>query len=793
MKGEVQVFAMGNNGEQRLLKESNLIMDGFGECVATILTTPSSIVSNAEYGVSDDVLQRLDTSNFTIGSIAFGKGTKGFMHNAHDIKNVNMLGFSENLFENFDATATWVAGNWGNTPTCLLSVTSSTETAGDLSSSVTHLNASSASTSRVANNLSQFVTTKPLNALYDSLNFSVDFKFDFENASQSCNADNERFSAISISQTSSTATPYDLISQRFNTIKWDVSGNGTLLNSSEDPNGDFSHGYIKKLGNGWHRLTCVLEPAYYQALPSTDILYPYWFEQGSITSSLDYNGHPLYDDQDYETEEIAGSDPSIDRVGYIYGTIGVDLDTLDFGYGPNTTAQFSFFLKKTDSHVRLSLTKYSPVEEVLDLTLSATNGDLITTTASSINHSYEVIDYSSEWFKINFNIVDTVGDAERYRILIYPKGDASAPTNSCVVWGPKLFLKRDAGFMPSLNHDITCTIYPTLPIPAKALSGSDRLNLTVDPSDLTGGIYISRPSLSYGTSPAIYTPTTGYDSDYPVDPLHAYLVEMSVNFYGLSGQGTLYSDTSSVHPISNPPRIPNPKDKLLEYGVRLPVESYKDYVFDIDKNLNYLGFPTHELPIEGVESSDSIDGFGLRGDARHFGAYCPSAGAVISLLSGTGAADYRTPASSVEYSAGVNHPDRRTMDKNGHINAYYPTRGETQDAFGRLIVSANPDFSSTGELSCICIIPSGDAAVANMYGGIFEAGLYAMDHEELLKNAVIPFGVASKSVDIGKDFNYKLIAKKTFNDNIVVARDYLTSAGIALHGNIKLVWRLKFL
>jgi hypothetical protein len=149
--------------------------------------------------------------------------------------------------------------------------------------------------------------------------------------------------------------------------------------------------------------------------------------------------------------------------------------------------------------------------------------------------------------------------------------------------------------------------------------------------------------------------------------------------------------------------------------------------------------------------------------------------------------------SSFEYSAGVNHPDRRTMDKNGHINAYYPLRGDTQDAYGRLIVSANADFSSTGEVSCICIIPSGDAAVANMYGGIFEAGLYAMDFYKNSSNlnfAALPF---SRNVDNVKDAVYKLIAKKTFNDNIVVSRDNGSDAGVAHHDNIKLVWKLKFL
>jgi len=41
--------------------------------------------------------------------------------------------------------------------------------------------------------------------------------------------------------------------------------------------------------------------------------------------------------------------------------------------------------------------------------------------------------------------------------------------------------------------------------------------------------------------------------------------------------------------------------------------------------------------------------------------------------------------------------------------------------------------------------------------------------------------------------DYRLIAKKTFNDNIVVSRDNGSDAGVAHHDNIKLVWKLKFL
>lgn len=801
MRGEVEVYRVTKEGESLVSKSSNLIMDGFGESFVDILTTPSSIVINGFPGQGDNFDDRLDTSNYTIGSIAFGKGTLGFTKNSHDVKNTNLLGFSENLVANFSGNPLLI-GNWRSDNQVSCNATSSDEVASDLSSNTIKLDVSAGSTSRHANRVVQFVSSKPLGELYDSLVFSVDFKFNFESPSQPCDADNNRYSALSISQTSSYAAPSEILNQRFNIIKWNASGEASLLSAEEDPNGDFSHGYLQELGNGWYRLSCVLEPARRQVLPSVDTLDPYWTPvNANSTRSTNYFGHPYWDDSDYLVERLSAITPSTDYFTHTYGTAGVDVSSVIEGYGANSEAEFSVFVQKNDGHVRIqhiAFTTSPTTQEPFDITFSSTNGEIVTTTASSTNHLFEYVDYSDNWGLVKMTMTDTAGDKELYRNNIFPYGNAASPSTSAVVWSPKLHLRTNSGYIESVNSDIRATIHPVLPIEAKALSGSDRLNLTVDPSDVSGSVFIARASLNYGTAPSIYVPTSGYDNDFEDDPLMGSSVPVGITYYGASGIGTLYYDSSAYQPVSNPPRIPNPKDSKLEYNVRIPVDSYKDYEVDIDKNLNYLGFPYHEPTLKGVTKSEAIDGFGLRGDARHFGAYCPSAGATIAVLSSVDNTGFINPVSSFEYSAGVNHPDRRTMDKNGHINAYYPLRGDTQDAYGRLIVSANTDFSSTGELSCICIIPSGDAAVANMYGGIFEAGLYSMDFYGNMSNLnynTLPF---SKNVDNANavrenDAVYKLIAKKTFNDNIVVSRDNGDDAGVAHHDNIKLVWKLKFL
>lgn len=794
MRGEVEVYRVTKEGESLVSKSSNLIMDGFGESFVDILTTPSSIVINGNPGQGDNFDARVDTSNYTIGSIAFGKGTLGFTKNSHDIKNTNLLGFSENLVANFSGS--WGLGNWRDDSQFKGVVTSSSEVASDLSSAVVHVEASSGYKSEIANRLMQFVNSKPLHPLYDSVTFSVDMKFDFEKPSQATSS-GDRFAAISISQTSSFASPYEHHSEIFNIIKWDASGRASLLSSDEDPLEEFSHGYLQDVGNGWYRNTVVLEPACMNILSSVEGFAPYW-EPNGITSSYGDFGHPHYHDKQSEKLEIKNNAGDNFYVQYVPGA---DFATVYEGYGVDTDIEFSFYLKKgegSNPQVRVRLADLPTIMAECQITNVDPDNLTATQTVDTGTNSFTVESYNEEWAKVTVTVRDTTGQGDRLDVWIYPKTTHPADTDYVIVSAPRLCLKSTSSYIKPDPYDITCSIYPTLPVQAKTLSGVDRLSLSVEPSSLSGAIYISRPQLSYGTAPAVYSPTSSYDNEYPDDPIMGYKVSLGSNYYGASGIGTLYYDSSAYQPVSNPPRIPNPKDSKLEYGVVLPVQSYKDYEFDIDKNLNYLGFPTYEPTLKNITKSDSIDGFGLRGDARHFGAYCPSAGATIAVLSSVDNTGFINPVSSFEYSAGVNHPDRRTMDKNGHINAYYPLRGDTQDAYGRLIVSANADFSSTGELSCICIIPSGDAAVANMYGGIFEAGLYSMDfygNMSSLNYNTLPF---SKNVDNAiasreNDAVYKLIAKKTFNDNIVVSRDNGSDAGVANHDNIKLVWKLKFL
>ena len=93
LKGKVEVYKGSDIRDENLLYEdNNLIVDGAGEIVVNMLTTTPSL------SAIPDSRYILDTSNYTIQAISFGKDREGYKHHAHldcmsamDYYNVNSL------------------------------------------------------------------------------------------------------------------------------------------------------------------------------------------------------------------------------------------------------------------------------------------------------------------------------------------------------------------------------------------------------------------------------------------------------------------------------------------------------------------------------------------------------------------------------------------------------------------------------------------------------------------------------------------------------------------------------
>ena len=224
--------------------------------------------------------------------------------------------------------------------------------------------------------------------------------------------------------------------------------------------------------------------------------------------------------------------------------------------------------------------------------------------------------------------------------------------------------------------------------------------------------------------------------------------------------------------------------------------------------------PTDFRPVSGVQPS-FVEG-GLDGDI-FLGCYPDSSGTEFSITSGDnknlGLVD--PGASNIASGIYPSHPDEtffnsssvRAMDQNGFIRTYNSLLGGIVDSGSGVIVSANSDFSSTGEVSYTCTISSGDLGLANMYGGIFKCGLWSIDlpntlrgnithphngHKSLLyKNKYPP--LPSLEFKAGcNNLVYKLFSEKSFTFNLARIKDDGTDAGCINYSPLTFVWRLQF-
>jgi hypothetical protein len=76
MRGKVEVYAIAANGSESLVAEgSNLVLNGAGESIVDMLTTPSSVL-----GIAPRVM---DTSNFRMAAISFGPAAESFQENGY--------------------------------------------------------------------------------------------------------------------------------------------------------------------------------------------------------------------------------------------------------------------------------------------------------------------------------------------------------------------------------------------------------------------------------------------------------------------------------------------------------------------------------------------------------------------------------------------------------------------------------------------------------------------------------------------------------------------------------------
>ena len=220
-------------------------------------------------------------------------------------------------------------------------------------------------------------------------------------------------------------------------------------------------------------------------------------------------------------------------------------------------------------------------------------------------------------------------------------------------------------------------------------------------------------------------------------------------------------------------------------------------------------------------SSPSFEEGGLAGNS-FLGCWPEASGTEFAIVSSIENLNIDADGQAV-FVSGIypHHPDVdyffnsssvRSMDQNGFVRAYNANLGEISNPTSGVIVSSfhGLDASCRGEVVYVCTISSGDLGLANMYGGLFKAGLWTIDLEKTLSGEN-PYGyeytgdlsgaapVCQPPFRFSAGSNrivYKLFAEKNFTKNLAKIKDDSADTpkyGCFQYDPLTIVWRIKFI
>ena len=258
------------------------------------------------------------------------------------------------------------------------------------------------------------------------------------------------------------------------------------------------------------------------------------------------------------------------------------------------------------------------------------------------------------------------------------------------------------------------------------------------------------------------------------------------------------SDAGKILPSFVAPRQIKLEENALPSGVYATVtlDTYTPNVEDVGHNLNVIPYASSILGTLGNLSSLGAV-FGCYPEGSSTGG---SQFYVVSSDSNIPAAAAPT---DVMYKGTYNSlfNEVSSMDIQGFVN--FVGSSTTDDfissGWSGLTVSANLTplsplhSSSTGEIAYQVIIGSGDLGTANLYGGIYNIGLWSMDLCAALKENNPPFAFSN----ITNPKKYRLFSKKSLLDNLCktsIGRDSTTQLwpGIFNYRDLTIVWRMYF-
>jgi len=402
-----------------------------------------------------------------------------------------------------------------------------------------------------------------------------------------------------------------------------------------------------------------------------------------------------------------------------------------------------------------------------------------------------VIDAGDDWYRVYGSVLAPVSATSSIQCTVYPArwSDSVGLTSGAVyTYGWQL----ENGRWPTdlqFNNAFSATNWD--------MSGSVLNREASIPGYNVSGIV--RVSGTAGVSS--YTSTNRLDK-YP-DPLDYHLVTTNqqgqlVSTEGEFGTSSIVSGFNMGHNLN-----------LIPYRQQNLAYQTNPVFFNCFPNQVEQGTQQKSLLEIGMGVGNIPSGLGSIGPQAYFEGCYPDGSsmggtdwAIVTSLDSSAAYGFSGEYSiaSGNYDSGFN--EASTMDVSGFIGKVWdPINGRVGEqpaaadasisAFGLEISSvalATATFADNGKVSYQTTIFSGDCGMANMYGGIYNIGLWTLDAMETVKNttASFPFN------PLNNPRKYRLFSSKKFINNLTAIHDNGVWAGATNYSSLKIIWTLDF-
>ena len=402
-----------------------------------------------------------------------------------------------------------------------------------------------------------------------------------------------------------------------------------------------------------------------------------------------------------------------------------------------------------------------------------------------------VIDAGDDWYRVYGSVLAPVSATSSIQCTVYParwSDSVGLASGAVYTYGWQL----ENGRWPTglqFNNSFSATNWD--------MSGSVLNRDSNIPLYNVSGIV--RVSGTAGVSS--YTSTNSLDK-YP-DPLDYHLVTTNqqgqlVSTEGEFGISSIVSGFNMGHNLN-----------LIPYREQNLANHPNPVFFNCFPNQVEQGTQQKSLFEAGMGVGNIPSGLGSIGPQAYFEGCYPDGSsmggtdwAIVTSLDSEAAYVFSGEYSiaSGNYDSGFN--EASTMDVSGFIGKVWdPINGRVGEqpaaadasisAFGLEISSvalATATFADNGKVSYQTTIFSGDCGMANMYGGIYNIGLWTLDAMETVKNttASFPFN------PLNNPRKYRLFSSKKFIDNLTTIHDTGDWAGATNYSSLKIIWTLDF-